>query len=150
MKESMNPWYSNDALIQRFEASPDRKEWCENGAYEHFFDLEWQLPTERKDRARVGALFVAEMTGTEGKNFWFFPVEGHKKILAPKSDIALFLKTGEIFFEGQWSGCSEEIITKNLEFYVWLKPIANRETVKPSLTQKVKGLFRLAKHKIKH
>ena len=145
----MKPWYLSDALIQKIESSAARKQWCETGAYDHFYELEGELPIHLRDRGRMGALFVSEMLGTDGKNLWLFPVEGHKKILKPKSQVGLLSKTGELFFEGHWETCSEELVLKHEEFFVWLKPLENREKASFSFIQKVQGLSRLLKHKFK-
>lgn len=134
--------------MNTIENSDTRRNWCETGAYDHFYDLERSLPKHLRDRARVGAVFTSEMLGTEGKNLWLFPVEGHKKILAPKSKVSLFTKTGEIFYDGLWENCSEALLLRHEEFYIWLKPIENREESQPSLGQRVKGLGRLVRHKI--
>jgi hypothetical protein len=141
-------WFNDENKLETLAASQERLTWAEAGAYDQFYEIEQKLPKGLRDHSRIGALLIAEMKGTEGKNCWMAPVEGHKKILGPNNHVKLLEKTGEEFFDGKWADTTYEMVEKRLEFYIWLEPRKEASKEELSLSTRIKGMYRLARHKL--
>lgn len=141
-------WFFDEEILEALSTSSTRTAWAETGAYEQFYEIERKLPKDLRDRSRIGALLIAEMHGTDGKNCWMIPVEGHKKILGPQNHVKLLEKSGEVFFEGQWGHIDFKQIETREEFYIWLAPREQATKAPIGFMMRVKGAFRLARHKL--
>lgn len=140
-------WQTDQTELLKLETDSLRKDWMESKAYDAYFDMEWKMPKAMRNPSRMGALGIFEMTGTEGKNCWMVPIEGHKKLLSPQAAVQLLEKDGTVFFDGKWSEVDNTAIQSRTEFFIWLKP-KDREEAELSFTTRLKGLYRLTKHKI--
>ncbi|MEZ4751291.1 MAG: hypothetical protein R3B54_11935 [Bdellovibrionota bacterium] len=70
------------------------------------------------------------MDGETGELYcWMYPVDGSKfqgLLLGQRNRVKLVDTSGTIFFEGQWSETTLDLIKSNKQFYVWVEPIERK------------------------
>lgn len=140
-------WYQNQETLRSLCEDPARQDWLDWEAGQSFSSIEKKLPSEMRDRTRIGGLLFAESPGLEGLQSWMQPIDGHKKLLSPRSSMALFDASGALLFQGAWEAVPFEHVRNRPKCYVWLEP---RHSDAASIPWKLKvlGAFRLMRHRL--
>ncbi|MCB0403424.1 MAG: hypothetical protein KDD51_01465 [Bdellovibrionales bacterium] len=123
-------WSEDNEIKSKLAACEIRSKWAQSEAMEAFAALSPKLPEEMRQKSRIGPLSFACIDDSSSELCcWMYPVDGSKfqgLLLGRLNRVKLVNISGTIFFEGQWSDTTLDLIESNKRFYVWMEPIERK------------------------